>query len=190
MVPQDVVLFNESVLYNLRYARPEASLEEVEEAAKLARVHDAITRMPQGYETLVGERGLKLSGGEKQRIAIARALLKRSPVLLCDEATSAVDTVTEHEIFRGIFEMRELQTSRDRQVTCIMIAHRLSTVVDADKILVLRAGRVAEIGTHAELIAKGGEYAQLWAMQGSGGPPQAAPESDDERKANAPSRGG
>ena len=138
---------------------------EVEAAARHARIHDAITRMPDGYGTLVGERGLKLSGGEKQRIAIGRALLRDPPILLCDEATSAVDTVTEAQIFG---ELRALSAARrERKQTCLMIAHRLSTVVDADRILVLQAGRVVETGTHAQLVAQRGEYAKLWAMQAS-----------------------
>ena len=163
VVPQDVVLFNDTVEYNLRYGAPDASTEQVEAAARHAQVHDAVTRMPDGYNTIVGERGLKLSGGEKQRIAIGRAMLRDPPILLCDEATSAVDTVTESQIFSG---MRSLSRDRrDRRQTCIMIAHRLSTVVDADKILVLQRGRVAEEGTHAQLVALGGEYAKLWAVQ-------------------------
>jgi len=162
VIPQDVVLFNESIRYNLRYGRPEATDDEVVAAARAARIHEAIERMPSGYETMVGERGLKLSGGEKQRIAIGRALLRDAPVLLCDEATSAVDTVTESEIFT---ELRTLSRGPGRQQTTIMIAHRLSTVVDADSILVLKDGQVVESGRHAELVALEGEYAQLWAMQ-------------------------
>ena len=121
-------------------------------------------RMPDRYDTIVGERGLKLSGGEKQRIAIARALLRDPPILLCDEATSAVDTVTEASIFAGLKALSGGRRGGSRR-TCIMIAHRLSTVVDADKILVLDQGRVVESGTHAELVQLGGEYAKLWAMQ-------------------------
>jgi len=162
VVPQDVVLFNDTIAYNLRYGRLDATQEEVEQAAKHAQVHDAIVRMPQGYETLVGERGLKLSGGEKQRIAIGRALLRDAPILLCDEATSAVDTVTESSIFG---ELRALSRRPGRRQTCIMIAHRLSTVVDADRILVVRDGAVVESGTHAELLGLSGEYATLWSMQ-------------------------
>jgi len=172
VVPQDVMLFNDTIEYNLRYGRPAASADEVEEAARRACIHESITRMPNGYATLVGERGLKLSGGEKQRLAIGRALLRDPPILLCDEATSAVDTVTEAHILK---EMRAASRERDggRQ-TCIMIAHRLSTVVDADRIVVLQRGRVVEQGTHAELVALGGEYAQLWSMQAADGATDAA----------------
>lgn len=183
MVPQDVVLFNETVRYNLRYGRPEATDAEVEQAARQASVHDAILRMPDGYDTRVGERGLKLSGGEKQRIAIGRALLRDPPILLCDEATSAVDTVTEAQIFSSLHSGRaaaassarhrrplsapsqQQQQHQEQPRTCLVIAHRLSTVVDADRILVMGAGEVIEAGTHAELVALGGEYAALWAMQ-------------------------
>ena len=162
VVPQDVVLFNESIRYNLSYGCPDADEVEVVRAARHARIHDAIERMPHGYDTIVGERGLKLSGGEKQRVAIGRALLRDAPILLCDEATSAVDTVTEAAIFD---ELRALSNRPARRRTCIMIAHRLSTVVDADRILVLREGRVVESGTHASLLHLDGEYAKLWAMQ-------------------------
>lgn len=148
--------------HNLEYGRAGATRDEVEAAARRACIHEAILRMPSGYDTLVGERGLKLSGGEKQRVAIGRALLKDAPVLLCDEATSAVDTVTEAEIFAAL---RSVAREPGRLRTCIMIAHRLSTVVDADLIVVLRAGRVVETGTHAVLLERGEEYAQLWAMQ-------------------------
>ena len=158
VVPQDTVLFNESLYYNIAYGRPDASREEVLEAARAARIHEFIQSLPQGYDTGVGERGLKLSGGEKQRIAIARTLLKRPAILIFDEATSALDAHTENEI------QRELgQAARGR--TALVIAHRLSTVVDADQIVVLDAGRIAERGSHAELLAAGGRYAALWAMQ-------------------------
>jgi len=136
VVPQDVVLFNETVSYNLSYGDPNVSREALIHYAKQAQIHDTIQRMPLGYDTIVGERGLKLSGGEKQRIAIARALRKRAPILLCDEATSAVDTVTEQEI------LRELRSSAKSQQTCILIAHNLSTVAHADQILVLKHGQV------------------------------------------------
>ncbi|MFK3649256.1 ABCB family ABC transporter ATP-binding protein/permease [Lysobacter enzymogenes] len=158
VVPQDTVLFNESLYYNIAYGRPDASREEVLEAARAARIHEFIQSLPQGYDTGVGERGLKLSGGEKQRIAIARTLLKRPAILIFDEATSALDAHTENEI------QRELgQAARGR--TALVIAHRLSTVVDADQIVVLDAGRIAERGSHAELLAAGGRYAALWTMQ-------------------------
>eukprot|EP00967_Tisochrysis_lutea_P157975 scaffold321915_cov35-Tisochrysis_lutea.AAC.3 len=151
-----------AVAYNIGYGRVGAPQSAIELAAQRARIHESIMRMPKFYDTLVGERGLKLSGGEKQRIAIARALLKDAPILLCDEATSAVDTVTEAEIFAAL---RSISREPGRQRTCIMIAHRLSTVIDADQIIVLRAGCVIETGTHLTLLAKRGEYAQLWAMQ-------------------------
>ena len=152
VVPQDVVLFNDTIEY------------------QQAQLHEAILRMPHGYQTVVGERGLKLSGGEKQRIAIGRALLRDAPILLCDEATSSVDTVTESYIFA---QLKALSRRPGRRQTCIMIAHRLSTVVDADCILVVRDGTVVERGTHAELLAESGEYARLWAMQDRGEDEQA-----------------
>ena len=166
VIPQDVVLFNETVRYNLQYGSPHASEAEVVAAAKRARIHEAILAMPDGYDTLVGERGLKLSGGEKQRVAIGRALLRDAPILLCDEATSAMDTRTESEIFAGLRSDRDAEgAGAPRRQTRLMIAHRLSTVVDADLILVLREGRVVEQGSHAELVARKGEYAALWNMQ-------------------------
>lgn len=206
------MLFNESVHYNLSYASPEASFERVQAAARRAQIHKTIKAMPDGYATLVGERGLKLSGGEKQRIAIARALLRDAPVLLCDEvtkerardartltnseqtrkptlkpkgqlndspppprpppcqATSAVDTLTERQIFQVLRDIsrgegEEVGADAGCRRTCMMIAHRLSTVVDADQIIVLKDGRIAEVGTHAQLLARGGEYRQLWDLQ-------------------------
>ena len=158
VVPQDTVLFNDTIRYNIAYGRPGATDAEVEHAARLAQVHDFVQAMPQGYATRVGERGLKLSGGEKQRVAIARTLLKDPRILILDEATSALDTRTEREIGQAL---RAVAARR----TTLVIAHRLSTVVDADEIVVLREGTVAERGTHASLLAQGGVYAHLWAMQ-------------------------
>ncbi len=158
MVPQDTVLFNETIAYNVRYGRPAASDEEVVEAAAMAQISDFIARLPQGFDTEVGERGLKLSGGEKQRVAIARTILKAPPVLILDEATSALDTHTE----------REIQSALDlvsKNRTTLVIAHRLSTVVNAQTILVLEAGVIVERGTHAQLLEKNGLYASMWARQ-------------------------
>ncbi len=158
MVPQDTVLFNDTIAYNIRYGRPDASDDEVREAARMAQIHDFIENLPQGYQSEVGERGLKLSGGEKQRVAIARTILKAPPILILDEATSALDTHTEREIQSALD-----QVSRNR--TTLVIAHRLSTVVNADQIIVLEAGEIAERGTHSELLANGGLYASMWARQ-------------------------
>ena len=158
VVPQDTVLFNDTIRYNIAYGRPGATDEEVEQAARHAQVHDFVMKLPEGYKTCVGERGLKLSGGEKQRVAIARTILKNPRVLILDEATSALDTRTEQEIQAALKEI-----SRDR--TTLVIAHRLSTVVDADEILVLQDGQVAERGTHATLIGAGGLYAEMWRRQ-------------------------
>jgi ABC-type transport system involved in Fe-S cluster assembly fused permease/ATPase subunit len=160
IVPQDTVLFNDSVEYNIAYGRPGASRAEVEEAARAARIHDFIASTPKGYETMVGERGLKLSGGEKQRVAIARTLLKDPPILIFDEATSALDSANERAI------QAELKSAAQNKTT-LVIAHRLSTVVDAHEILVMDAGRVVERGTHQELLARGGRYADMWALQQS-----------------------
>jgi ATP-binding cassette, subfamily B, heavy metal transporter len=158
MVPQDTVLFNDTILYNIRYGRPEASDTQVREAARLAQIHDFIMTLPQGYDSLVGERGLKLSGGEKQRVAIARTILKSPPILMLDEATSALDSHTERDIQDALE-----QVARER--TSLVIAHRLSTVVHADNIIVLDHGEIVEQGTHLELLARGGLYASLWARQ-------------------------
>ncbi len=158
IVPQDTVLFNDTIFYNIAYARPEASREEVEQAARLAHIHDFIAGLPQGYDTLVGERGLKLSGGEKQRVAIARVILKNPPILVFDEATSSLDSRSEKAIQTSLAEVAENHTT-------LVIAHRLSTIVDADTILVMDQGRVVERGTHAGLLAADGIYARLWALQ-------------------------
>jgi len=158
MVPQDTVLFNDTIRYNIRYGRPDATDAEVERAAEMAQIGDFIRSLPEGFETMVGERGLKLSGGEKQRVTIARTLLKDPSILVFDEATSALDTRTE-KIIQG--ELGEIARSR----TTLIIAHRLSTIVDADEIIVMDHGRIAERGTHAQLLAAGGRYAKLWTMQ-------------------------
>jgi len=158
MVPQDTVLFNDTIAYNIRYGRPDATDEEVKAAARMAQIHEFIEKLPQGYQAEVGERGLKLSGGEKQRVAIARTILKSPPILILDEATSALDTHTEREIQSALD-----QVSRNR--TTLVIAHRLSTVVNADQIIVLEAGEIAERGTHVELLDRGGLYASMWARQ-------------------------
>jgi len=161
IVPQDTVLFNDTIAYNIAYGRPGASQEQVLEAARAAHIHDFITTLPDGYETMVGERGLKLSGGEKQRVAIARTILKNPRILIFDEATSALDSQSE----------RAIQAELDRiarQHTTLVIAHRLSTIVGADEILVLDDGRVLERGTHTELLARQGRYASMWALQQQG----------------------
>jgi ATP-binding cassette subfamily B protein len=161
IVPQDTVLFNDTIEYNIAYGRPGASHEEVVAAARAAHIHEFVERLPDGYATLVGERGLKLSGGEKQRVAIARTLLKNPPILVFDEATSALDSHTERAIQAELAEI-----ARDR--TTLVIAHRLSTIVDADQILVMDHGRIVERGTHAELLARGPQasaYARMWLLQ-------------------------
>ncbi|MBL3609877.1 ABCB family ABC transporter ATP-binding protein/permease [Rhodovulum sulfidophilum] len=161
VVPQDTVLFNDTILYNIAYGRPGASPAEIEAAARAAKIHDFVTSLPKGYQTLVGERGLKLSGGEKQRVGIARTLLKNPPILLLDEATSALDSETEAGIQSELKAMGEGRT-------VIAIAHRLSTIVDADEIVVLEDGQVVERGTHEALLAHGGRYAAMWQRQQAG----------------------
>lgn len=158
IVPQDLVLFNQTVEYNIRYGRLDASDEEVREAAKYAAIHDQIERFPNGYQTMVGERGLKLSGGEKQRIALARAFLKQPSIALLDEPTSALDSATEKSVLRALFGLAEGRT-------CLVVAHRLSTAAQCDKIVVLDHGRIVETGSHSELLEKGGQYASLWNKQ-------------------------
>jgi ABC-type transport system involved in Fe-S cluster assembly fused permease/ATPase subunit len=158
IVPQDTVLFNDTIYYNIAYGRPAATRAEIEAAARHAQIHDFILAMPDGYRTMVGERGLKLSGGEKQRVAIARSILKHPAIMLFDEATSALDTHTEREIQQNL---RDLSRGR----TTLVIAHRLSTVVDADEIIVLADGKIAERGRHAELIERDGRYAEMWRKQ-------------------------
>jgi len=160
IVPQDTVLFNDSIFENIRYGNPQASDEQVLEAIKLAHLDDFITSLPQGHDTKVGERGLKLSGGEKQRVAIARTILKRPPILIFDEATSSLDSHSERAVLAAFEALQQGSTS-------LSIAHRLSTIIDADKIVVLKQGEVVEQGTHQQLLAKGGEYAHLWQIQQS-----------------------
>ena len=176
IVPQDTVLFNDTIYYNIAYGRPDATREEIVAAAKAAHIHDFIVSLPQGYETGVGERGLKLSGGEKQRVAIARTVLKNPMILVFDEATSALDTRTEKIIQAELAEIA-------RERTTLIIAHRLSTIVDADEIIVLDHGRIIERGTHHALLAHNGRYAALWIMQQQARAttdvtPQAAPGAD------------
>ena len=158
VVPQDTVLFNDTIYYNIAYGRADATQADIEEAAKAAQIHDFVKSLPLGYNTTVGERGLKLSGGEKQRVGIARTLLKNPPILLLDEATSALDTETEHEIQESLITMGQGRT-------VLIIAHRLSTVVHADQIVVLEQGKVVEQGSHDELLAKEGRYSHLWNLQ-------------------------
>lgn len=169
VVPQDTVLFNSSLMENVRYGRPEATDEEVKQAIKLAHLESFVSQLPKGYDTTVGERGLKLSGGEKQRVAIARTILKQPSILLFDEATSSLDSASEKAVLEAIDEVSKDHSS-------VVIAHRLSTVVDADRILVLQNGQVVEQGNHSELLAMNGRYSQLWAMQDS----QALPEEADK----------
>jgi ATP-binding cassette subfamily B protein len=158
IVPQDTVLFNDTIYYNIAYGRPDATREQIIEAAKSAHIHDFVSSLPDGYDTLVGERGLKLSGGEKQRVAIARTILKNPPILIFDEATSALDSHTEKAIQQ---ELKQISANR----TTLIIAHRLSTIVDADRIIVLDGGRVIESGSHRELVEQGGRYAEMWRLQ-------------------------
>ena len=157
-MPQDTVLFNDSIRYNIRYGRVEATDDEIVKAAKLAQIHDFVDSLPEGYDSDVGERGLKLSGGEKQRVAIARTILKNPGILLFDEATSALDSQTEKEIQTAL-----RLVSRNR--TTLVIAHRLSTIVDADEIIVLEAGHIVERGRHEVLLAGDGTYAAMWRRQ-------------------------
>jgi ATP-binding cassette subfamily B protein len=158
IVPQDTVLFNDTLYHNIAYARPDASRTEIEQAARLANIHGFIAGLPEGYDTVVGERGLKLSGGEKQRVAIARAVLKDPPVLVFDEATSSLDSHSEQSILDALREAAAHHTT-------LVIAHRLSTIVDADQILVMQDGRIVETGIHQALLEKNGAYARLWRLQ-------------------------
>jgi len=158
IVPQDTILFNETIYYNISYGQPQSEKSDVIKAAKLAKIHDFIMQTPDQYLTSVGERGLKLSGGEKQRVAIARTLLKKPKIFLFDEATSALDTHTEKTIQENLREVSKGHTT-------IIIAHRLSTVVDADEILVLDQGKIIERGVHSQLLQKKGVYAQMWKRQ-------------------------
>jgi ATP-binding cassette subfamily B protein len=172
IVPQDTVLFNDTVAYNIAYGRPGASQAEVEGAARAAHIHDFIAATPKGYETMVGERGLKLSGGEKQRVAIARTLLKNPPLMIFDEATSALDSANERAI-----QAELAQAAQGR--TTLVIAHRLSTVVNAAQILVMAEGRIVERGTHPELLAMDGRYAHMWRLQQTHGDTAAASDSPE-----------
>jgi ABC-type transport system involved in Fe-S cluster assembly fused permease/ATPase subunit len=173
IVPQDTVLFNDSLFYNIAYGRPRASPAEIEQAANHAHIHEFIMALPDGYQTMVGERGLKLSGGERQRVAIARAILKDPKILLFDEATSALDSRTEREIQKNLRELT-------RGHTTIYIAHRLSTIVHADQIIVLNEGRIVESGNHTSLLASDGAYATMWQRQ------QEARQNDDDPTLTAP----
>lgn len=161
MVPQDTVLFNDTIMQNIRYGRPEADDDEVISAARLARLDDAVAKMPNRYQTIVGERGLKLSGGEKQRVAIARAFLREPRLLICDEATSALDSESEAKIIESLDELAQGRTS-------IFVAHRLSTIKGCDRIIVLKDGQVVEEGTHGELLSlHNGLFKRMWEQQGA-----------------------
>ena len=157
-MPQDSVMFNESIYYNIAYGKPDTTNEEVERVAKLAFIDEFIASLPQGYDTIVGERGLKLSGGEKQRLAIARVLLKNPPILIFDEATSALDSYSEKMVQKAL-------NSLAKEHTTLVIAHRLSTIIDSDQIIVLGDGMIKEMGKHNDLLGKRGEYYHLWQMQ-------------------------
>ena len=158
VVPQDTVLFNETLFYNISYGNPNSSKEEIVQVTKMAKLHDFIENLPDGYNTIVGERGLKLSGGEKQRVAIARALLKKPKIFFFDEATSSLDTKTEKEIQNNLEHL-------SKNITTIIIAHRLSTVKNADNIIVLNNGEIAETGNHKKLLEFNGLYSSLWRQQ-------------------------
>jgi ATP-binding cassette subfamily B protein len=173
MVPQDTVLFNDTIFYNIAYGRPNASPSDIEDAARMAHIHDFVMALPDGYQSQVGERGLKLSGGEKQRVAIARTILKRPHILIFDEATSALDSHTEQEILAALRNV-----SKDH--TTLTIAHRLSTIIDADEILVLETGQIVERGSHNDLITKAGKYKDMWDRQ-----QEAAEAQETLQKANA-----
>jgi len=160
VVPQDIVLFNDTIGYNINYGNLDASSDDVVEAAKKAHLHDTIMNLPNGYGTIVGERGLKLSGGEKQRVSLARCILKKSPIILCDEPTSSLDSHAELEIMNNLKEIGE-----DDNTTCIIIAHRLSSIQDCDEIVVMDAGRVVERGTHEALMRRKDRYFDLVAVQ-------------------------
>ena len=179
VVPQDTVLFNDTIRYNIAYGRPNATQAEIEHAARVAQVHDFVLRMPEGYDTRVGERGLKLSGGEKQRVAIARTVLKDPRILILDEATSALDSRTERDIDAAL---RAVSGGR----TTLVIAHRLSTVVDADEIIVLVDGRIAERGTHRELLVRGGVFARMWELQAQQAEPAIEEAELEEKLSSAP----
>jgi ABC-type multidrug transport system fused ATPase/permease subunit len=159
VVPQDPVLFNETVAYNIRYGRLDATPEEVEEAARRASLHETVLEFPSGYDTIVGERGLKLSGGEKQRLALARAFLKNPKILICDEATSALDSVTEADV------LHTMEAAKARGITTVVVAHRLSTVKSADRLFVVDGGKISEQGTHSELLEAQGLYHKFWHRQ-------------------------